>query len=118
MKASHEEFKRFIDSLSDDWYLDICNDHVHSIIDTIIEGKTLGAIADIGKDQAVICWQGDGEPPISDGFWGLDFITEFRKWKRAQTTSVLVIEVDTIDRPHVVKELRKMGGVRILPGTR
>jgi len=81
------EAKSFIDSLSDDWYIE-GGEEVFT--DEFYAGKfEPGQEIVIPKDSIAICYQGyDYNEPDSKGF-----VSEFIKWKQEQTTEVVTFEI-------------------------
>jgi hypothetical protein len=81
------EAKAFIDSLSDDWYIE-GGEEVFT--DEFYDGEfEPGQEIVIPKDSIAICYQGyDNNEPDSKGF-----VSEFIKWKQEQTTEFVTFEI-------------------------
>lgn len=83
MKITVEQFNLFIDTLSNDWYLDGSDDIVDPILNGEMDDPNEQII--IERDDISIIWQGVGQPP--GGNCELDFLDEFKKWmKRSDET--------------------------------
>ena len=83
------EVKTFIDSLSDDWYIE-GGEEVFT--DDFYDGKfEPGQEIVIPKDSIAICYQGEDDHLSIDDF--NDFVSAFKKWKQEQTTEFVTFEI-------------------------
>ena len=93
------EAKSFIDSLSDDWYIE-GGEEVFT--DEFYAGKfEPGQEIVIPKDSIAICYQGEDDHLSIDDF--KDFVPVFKKWKREQTTEFVTFEIPKGLKEEVMK---------------
>jgi len=91
------EAKSFIDSLSDDWYIE-GGEEVFT--DEFYAGKfEPGQEIVIPNGSVAICYQGDNcvEEEIKD------FVSTFKKWKQEQTTEFVTFEIPKGMKKEVTK---------------
>lgn len=109
MKLTLAEFKEFADSLSDNW----CFEGDEEFIDeTLWDGTKYinpGEVVDIPNDGVTICWQGEwGKAPNGEEY--LDFITEFKKWKKKQTHDTIGVSIPKEKRKEFEEYVKSIGG--------
>lgn len=110
MKVAREEFERFWDEvLGSDWYDDQDSDDVDDDDDMV--------------DLSGVCprWQGAGyaepkgllaEKDIRGEWLACSFTALYKRWKRAQTTTILraSFEVPNEEAPDLIAKIKALGG--------
>jgi len=119
MKVAVEEIARFMNEgwPGDDWYMEDEGPGWEENFDleshsTYDSPRVPGAIVDDKDFQCAILWQGQGDDPSPHGD-GYIFTSLFRKWRKAQTVSTLVVEVHK-DKVETLTSFIKAAGGKII----
>jgi hypothetical protein len=104
MKIPAIEIQKFLDTLSQDWYIE------EEILEPYYDKEgilTSSDVINVLDGDIEILYQGENTSyPGPEK----DFMKEFKKWKKTQNTATLIIEVPLDKKDKLVEQIKLFGG--------